>query len=104
MSFDIESVLKDMVGAINDSAKEDVGDIQEYAEMIIKNEKESLKELGQARILGEISDDVFDREIKREKKVVETELLTIKIMTEAAVQKAVNAAIDVFITAIKAAI
>lgn len=104
MSFDIESVLKDMVGAINDSAKEDVGDIKEYAETIIKNEKESLKELGQARILGEISDDVFDREIKREKKVVETELLTIKIMTEAAVQKAVNAAIDVFITAIKAAI
>jgi len=104
MSFDIESVLRDMVSAINDSAKEDVGDIKEYAETIIKNEKESLKELGEARVLGEIPDDVFDREIKREKKVVETELLTIQIMTEAAVQKAVNAAIDVFITAVKAAI
>ena len=104
MFFNVENVLKDMVNAINDSVKEDIGDIKEYAESIINNEKESLKELGEARILGQITDDVFEREIKREKKVVKTELLTIQIMTEAATQKAVNAAIDVFISAVKAAI
>ena len=104
MSFDIESILEDMVNAISDSVKDDVGEIKEYADTIIKNEKESLKELGEARVLDEITDEVFDREIEREKKVVETELLTIRLMTEAAAQKAVNAAIEVFVAAVKAAI
>jgi hypothetical protein len=104
MSFDIEKVLKDMVSAIDDSVKDIDGDIKEYADTIIKNEKESLKELGEARVHRQIPDEVFDREVSREKKVVETELLTIQLMTEAAVQRAVNAAINVFIAAVKAAI
>lgn len=104
MSFDIELVLRDMVSAINDSVEDDVGDIKEYADTIVNNEKESLKELGEAKISGQISEEVFDREIEREKTVVETELLTIRLMTEAAAQKAVNAAIDVFVAAVKAAI
>ena len=104
MSFDIENVLKDMATAINESVKDDIGEIKDYANTILENEKESLKELGKARVLGQISDEVFDSEIKREKKVVETELLTIQIMTEAAAQKAVNAAIEVFVSAVRAAI
>lgn len=104
MSFDIESVSKQMASAISDSVKDDVGEIKQYADTIIKNEKESLKELGEARIRGQITDDVFDREIEREKKVVETELLAIQIMTQAAAQKAVNSAINVFVAAVKAAL
>jgi hypothetical protein len=68
------------------------------------SEKESLKELGEAKLRGDIDQAVFDREIEREKKVVEAELLTIKIMTKALAQKAVNAAIEVFVKAVKAAI
>ena len=104
MSFDIETVYNDMVSAMSDAVKDDVGEIKQYADTIIKNEKKSLKKLGEARIQGQITDEVFDREIKREKKVVETELLTIQLMTEASVQKAVNAAINVFVKAVKAAI
>lgn len=104
MSFSIDEVLKDMAIAMKDSVREDVGDISEYAKQILENEKESLEELGSARLSGEIDDEVFDREIKREKTVVETELLTIQIMTKAQAQKAVNAAIDVFVQAIKVAL
>ena len=104
MSFDIETVLKDMASAAAESSSDRTNEIKQYAKTILENEKNSLKELGQARIKKEISEEVFDREVEREKKVVETELLAIEIMTKAMAQKAVNAAIDVFTKAVKAAI
>lgn len=104
MGFDINVVVKDMAEAINNAVKHDCGDIQQYATQILFNEKKSLEELGLARVSGEINDEVFNREIEREKKVVEAELLTIKIMTKALAQKAINAALDVFTKAVKAAI
>jgi len=104
MGFDINTVLNDMAKAIKDEVKVNIGDIKEYADKILENEKESLEELGQARVSGEIDDETFEREVEREKKVVEAELLTIRIMTKALAQKAVNAAIDVFVKAVKLAI
>ena len=104
MSFDIEQVIRDMADEITNTVKEGAGDIKDSAKGILDAEKESLKELGEARRLNEIDDTVFDREIEREKKVVEAELLTIQIMTKALAQKAVNAAMDVFVNAVKAAI
>lgn len=104
MSFEIESVCKEMINAMSDSVKDDVGEIRQYADTIIENEKKALKRLGEARIQGQITDDIFDREIKREEKVVETELLAIQLMTEASAQKAVNSAINVFVNAVKAAL
>lgn len=104
MSFQIEAVLKEMSSAMKDAVEGDVGDIRSYAEQILQNEKESLQELAEARVSGEISGSDFDAEIEREKKVVETELLAIEIMTAAATQKAVNAAINVFVGAVKKAL
>lgn len=104
MSFEIESVCKEMINAMSDSVKDDVGEIRQYADTIIENEKKALKRLGEARIQRQITDDIFDREIKREEKVVETELLAIQLMTEASAQKAVNSAINVFVNAVKAAL
>jgi hypothetical protein len=104
MSFDINKVINDMAQAIRDEVKVNIGDIKEYANKILENEKQSLEELGQARVSGEIDDETFEKELEREKKVVEAELLTIKIMTKALAQKAVNAAIDIFAKAVKLAI
>ncbi len=104
MSFDIDQVLEDMAGAMADTVKKGVGDIKNAVQEILDAERESLKELGEARLRNEIDDAVFDREIEREKKVVEAELLTVAIMTKALAQKAVNAAMDVFVKAVKHAI
>lgn len=104
MSFDINQVLKDMADAITDAVKGAEVDIKDSANEIMNAEKDSLKELGEARLRGVIDDAVLNREIEREKKVVEAELFTLKIMTKALAQKAVNAAIDVFVKALKAAI
>ncbi len=104
MSFDINAVIKDMAEAVNNAVKHDCGDIQEYATQIMFNEKRALEDLGLARVLKQIDDETFDREIEREKQVVEAELLTISIMTKALAQRAINAALDVFTKAVRAAI
>jgi len=104
MNFDIDQVLKDMASAITGTVKEGAGDIKDAVEKIMDAEKESLKELAEARLRGEIDDAVFKREIEREKLVVEAELLTISIMTKAMAQKAINTAMDIFFKAVNAAI
>lgn len=104
MSFDVEDVLEQMAEAINNEVKNGVGDIKVYAKEIMEKEKESLRELGTARVTNQISDEVFNREIEREKKVVEAELLTMQIMTKALAQRAVNAALKIFVNAVRAAI
>ena len=100
MNFRIDEVLADMVKAMEDSVGEDVSDIAEYARKILENEKESLAELARARIDENIDEEDFGREIEREMKVVEAELLTIKIMTKAAAEQAINAAVNVFLDAV----
>lgn len=99
--MDIEAILKQMVAAANDAVEGDVGEITDYAKQIVEQQKHSLEELAKARISGEINDDVFEQEVEREKQVVKAQLLAVQIMTEAAAQKAVNAAIDTFKKAVK---
>ena len=65
-------------------------------------QKASIKK--KSRLSGEISEDEFNEEVEREKKVIEAGLLTLEIMTKAMAQKAVNFAINVFVKAVKLAI
>ena len=97
MSFDIDTVKRDMTRAIKGAVEDDVGDIGEYADIIVENLKQSL-------VAGDISEDEFNSELEREKRVVEAELMTVQLMTRAAAQDAVNAAIDEFVEAVEAAL
>lgn len=104
MAFDITSVLNSMKDAAVDAVRDDVESVPDYLLQIIENEKESLKTLAEARLTGEISENEFLREIEREKKVLETEMLTISIMTKAIAQKVVNAAMNALKDAIRLAL
>jgi hypothetical protein len=104
MSFDIGAVLGDMADAVRNAVSDDSGKVGEYAKRVMENEREALEELAQAGLSGEISEDEFNEEVEREKKVIEAGLLTLEIMTKAMAQKAVNSAIDVFVKAVKLAI
>ena len=102
--FNMEQVLKDMLDALTNSAKDDAGDIKNFAKEILKNEKYALKTLAEAKIKGDINEEVFKRELEREKKVLEVGLLTIEIMTKKLAQDAINAAMEVFSKAVKTAL
>jgi tRNA A-37 threonylcarbamoyl transferase component Bud32 len=104
MSFDIRAVVKDMGAAMKETLEEDLGELEDFGKEILENEKESLEAIGKERVAGRWSKEKFDKELEREKKVIEVGLLTIQIMTKAAAQRAVNAAIEVFVKAVKAAL
>jgi hypothetical protein len=104
MSFNIETVLKDMGVAAKKTLEKDLGEIEDFSKEILEEEEESLELIAKERVAGRWSEEKFNRELGREKKVIEAELLTIEIMTKAAAQRAVNAAIEVFVKAVKAAL
>jgi hypothetical protein len=104
MAFNFNLVLGDMANAIKENSADASGNISTYAKMVMEKEKISLQELAIARLDGDISEQEFNDEVAREKKVLQAELLTLKIMGKAMAQKAVNAAMGVFINAIKVAI
>ena len=104
MSFNINDVLNNMKNAATDAVKGDIQNIRDYIKEVFDGEKEALKMLAEYRIAGKFSNDEFLHELDREKDVLETQMLTIKIMTKAIAQKAINAAINVLIDAVKLAI
>ncbi len=104
MDFDIANVLQDMGNAMVDVTKTDAPKMGKYVKEILSKRSGSLLRLANARKRGEIDEETFQEELIREKEVMKLQLITVKIMTEVAVQKAINAAIDVFTNAVKALI
>ncbi len=104
MNFDISKVLNDMKNAAINAVKDDIKIIPPYLEHIFENQKEDLETLADAKIKGKISDKEFQHELEREKKVVESEMLTLQIIAKADAQKAINAAADVLQKAVDTAI
>ena len=104
MSFDINATLADMLSAVKDSVEDDWDEIEGFAKTVLENEKEMLADLAEQRLRGEITEDELESELDDEKDTVEAEMQAIQVMTKAMAQKAANAAMDVMINAIKAAL
>lgn len=104
MIFDIKATIDQMTLAVKEVLLDDAGKIVGYPDTIIKNKYESLRELAEAMVSGEITEEDFEEEIERERMVFEAELLTLEIMGQATAQKAVNSALDVFTKAVKLAL
>ncbi|MCP4667297.1 MAG: hypothetical protein GY849_13125 [Deltaproteobacteria bacterium] len=100
MDFDIDRVIQDMIVAVVGVVKEEHGDISRYAKEIIEAEKETMTELSELRINGEITDDEFQSELEDEKDTLVAQLKAVAVMELAMTQKAVNAAIDVLVKAV----
>jgi len=101
MSIDIDAVISDMLSAIKKSVDADWNDIRGYAKQILENEKETISELADQRLKGEITEEELTSELKDEKDTIEAELKAIQVMTKAMAQRAANAAIDILLNAIR---
>ena len=104
MSFNIEAVLEDMLDAIKESTESDWNEIEGYLKEILENEKEVFKTLAEQRIRGEITEEELKSELEDEEDTLKAEFKALEVMTLAATQRAVNAAIDIFVKAVKEAI
>lgn len=104
MPFDINTVLMDMRDAAIGAVKDDLEAIPGYLLQIFENEKNAFHNIAEARLDGSITEAEFENEIEREKKVLEVELLTVSIITKAAAQKAINAAMNILKDAVRLAL
>lgn len=103
MNIDIIKIFSDMAKVAGQSLEADGAEIGLGMVNVLNNNKQSLAELAQGRIDGEINDEDFSAELAREKLIVEAEMITLEIAGKAAIQKAVNSAMDVLTKAVSAA-
>jgi len=104
MAFDIKSVLSDMVDAFRGVAVADWPKVKDCVRKAFADEKEFLGELAEARLSGEIDDDMLAAQLRDEKETLEAVLLVCQVLGKKMLQDALNAAIDVFNSAVKTAV
>lgn len=104
MAFDIGAVLKDMTATASDMLSTEGPRVKECVKKAIEAEKDALDEIAKARIAGEITVDDMKSQIANEKDALKAALLVCQVKGKLAAQKAVNAAIKVFIDAVKVAL
>lgn len=103
MKFDINEVVAGMVAAVKDNVKDDWPLVKSTANNYLVARKERLELLASLRLSNEIADDFFQKRLSDEKKILESELHSIAVITKAIAERAANAALDVLQSAIKAA-
>ncbi|WDD98082.1 hypothetical protein [Thalassomonas actiniarum] len=104
MSIDISKVFKDMANIAGQSLQGEGVELGDEFRSALERNKASIAELVEARTFGDINQEDFDVEIAREKEVLQAELIGLEIAGKAAVQKAVNSAMNVLSSAVSAAL
>jgi hypothetical protein len=104
MGFDIKAVLGDMLAAVKGVVATDFPKVQNCVKKALAEEQAFLEQLAQARLDGEIDDDILAQQLRDEEATLEASLLVCQVLTKKLVQDAANAAIEVFNTAVKTAI
>ncbi len=95
MKFDIDETIAQMLNAMKGVAKENWKTIKGNANGFLQNRKGRLELLTSLRIANEIEEEFYLKRLKDEKKILESELHSIAIVSKSIAQKAANAAIDV---------
>jgi hypothetical protein len=104
MNFDINEVLFQMAGAIKQSVGENWDEVRQPANVFLQNRKERLALLADLLFTKEITQERFDSRMEDEKKIAEAQFHAIAVISKAIAQRAANAAIDIFQTAVKTAL
>jgi hypothetical protein len=104
MAFDINEVVAEMVGAVKTTVKNDWQLVKETAGTFLQTRKDRLELLASLRLNNEISQKFFLKRLEDEKKILESELHAVAIITKAMAQRAANAAIDVLSKAVSTVI
>jgi hypothetical protein len=104
MAFDINEVTAQMLGAVKTTLKDNWKMVKETAAAFLQSRKDRLELLASLRLNNEISHKFFMKRLEDEKKIFESELHAVSIITKAVAQKAANAALDVLSKAVSKAL
>lgn len=104
MSFDLNQTFKDMLSAAKVVFADEWSAVKDDMKRVLNDEKEALKDIAEARIRGEINDEELEEQLKDEKEAFEAGLSMVRASSKATIQRALNAASEVFWNAVRAAI
>lgn len=104
MSFDIQATLNSMLNAVKGVVTGQWPKVRDCAKRALDEEKQFLERLAEARVDGEISDDILAAQLHDERETLATVLKVCELLTMRMAQDAANAAIDAFDGAVKVAV
>lgn len=100
MKLDIDETLAQMLEAMKAVAKDNWKTIKGNANGFLQQRKGRLELLTSLRLANEIEEAFYLKRLKDEKKMLESELHSIAIVSKSVAQKAANAAIEVLQNAV----
>ena len=103
MSFNAEQAEKDMLASVQAVMGGEWSKIRDAMQQVLKDEREALQKIAAAYAAGKINDDDLKSQLEDERDTLKAGLSMVKAVSTAAIQKAVNAAIDTFWKAVSAA-
>jgi hypothetical protein len=104
MAFDIEATFQAMAEAAGTSLEKESQSVRDALHRVLEDQRQALADIAAARLAGDIDDEQLEVQLDDEKIAFRAGLSMVKAITKATVQKAANAAFDVLIRAIRAAI
>ena len=104
MSFNIEQTLSSMLDAAKGVFAEEWPKVKDDMKRVLEDQKDALKDIAEARLKDEINDEELKEQLEREKVAFQTGLKMVTVTTKATIQKAIDAASNVFWAAVKTAI
>jgi chaperonin GroEL (HSP60 family) len=104
MSFDVNTVIDDMLTAIKGSVNKDWKEVKTASEQFLTRDKKRLEMIATLRITGELTLEDFESRLEDQKKIIEAELNALAVIGKALAQNAANAAIEVLEKAVMGAI
>jgi len=104
MTFDINSVLSDMLSAMKGKIDGDWDSVKFTANQFLERNKQQFKLLADLRISGDIPEITFQARLTDEKIFIEAELNALAVVSKTIAQNAANAAINALKIAVSLAL
>ena len=104
MTFDINSVVSDMLSAMKGKIDGDWDSVKFNANQFLERNKQQFKLLADLRISGDIHEITFQARLTDEKILIEAELNALAVVSKTIAQNAANAAINALKIAVSLAL
>jgi len=104
MSFNVENMLEGILKEVRELMGDDWPKIESALKTVLNDEKEALQDIANARINGEITDEEVKEQLEYEKDAFIAGISMVSAIKKSTMQRIVNLATDLIITAIASAL
>jgi hypothetical protein len=104
MDNNFETVVTDMLAAMKEILADNYPKVESVAKQCVQAKEKRWNMLSEYYRTGKITQQQFEARLEDEKRIFEAELNALKVVSKSLVQKAIRAAFEVLIIAVRVAI